>query len=126
MDTPPFSDWLVAFFWTCILEAPVYYLVLRRHFKSIPRLLALTLLLNCATHPALWYAYPRFAPYWLWLIIAELSVATVEGLLIAIALRFRPSPPRALQIGLTASAAANLFSTVIGLLAAFLSHLLVR
>ena len=121
--TPPLSQWLVAFVLTNIFEAPVYYLLLRRHIPNVPALLALVFLLNCTTHPALWYLFPRFLPYALWVVVAELTVATVEGLLIAVALRFRPNVRTALQIGLTASLLANVTSTLLGLLIAHAADL---
>ena len=115
--TPPVSEWLTAFLFTLVLEAPIYVLFLRRRCGGVVAPLAITLFVNCATHPALWYLFPRFEPYALWLVIAELWVAVTEGILIAAALRFRPTVSRALKTGLIASFVANLFSTTVGLLA---------
>jgi hypothetical protein len=115
VSAPPFGLWLEAFAWTCGLELPVYTAVLRHRFRRPWHAALLSLGLQICTHPALWYLAPRFSPYRLWLVTMETSVTLVEGLLVALVLRFRPTPMRAIGLGLLASFLANVFSTLVGL-----------
>ena len=131
------QEWLRAFVWTCALELPVYVLFLRTRFAAWWAPVVLALALQAATHPALWYAMPRFAPYEAWLVVAESLVTLTEAALVWIVLTVRaargpraviaPSPFRLARlplgardarasIALASSLTANAFSTLAGLL----------
>lgn len=99
--------WSQAFVWTLLLEFPVYVACLRREL-GVVRSCALVLLVNAVTHPLIWIA-PRFEPFWAWLLIAESAVVMVEASLVRLAMR------RRLGLALAAAFAANLFSTLVGL-----------
>ena len=113
--SPPPLLWLVAFLWTVALELPIYVAILRKRFTAWWAPCLLTLGVDLVTHPTLWYVVPRFEPYETWVLVSEIGVVLVEGLLVAAALRLRPTPLRALGLGMWASLAANAFSTVVGL-----------
>lgn len=132
-DPPPLGLWAQAFLLTCVVELPIYFLLLRRRLGTVrPWLLALAV--NLTTHPALWYLTPRFEPYELWVVVVESGVVIVEGLLIALALwrvglwstkapdpaAPTTAPPphalRALGLGLGAAFTANVISTAMGFL----------
>jgi hypothetical protein len=100
--------WSTAFLWTIALELPVYTIVLRRYVEHWWTPVALTLVVNAATHPAFWFVFPQFDPYWLYVLAGELCVVTVEIAIIAAALR-RPG------VAALASVAANAVSTLLGL-----------
>lgn len=99
--------WAQAFAWTLALELPVYVACLRRE-TGVVRAVVLVLLVNATTHPLIWLA-PRFDPFWAWLLVAEAIVVAVEASIIAAAMR------RRFGLALAATFAANLFSTLVGL-----------
>ena len=108
------ETWLGAFIATIALELPIVVA------GTFPRLgwgsIALGLLLQGATHPALWFVLPQFEPYAAWLVFAEGLVVAVEAALIAGALWTKGAAPRqALLRGLVVSLLANSFSTGVGL-----------
>lgn len=108
--------WLRAFLLTFAIEAPLYIALLRPRWRGgWPSLVLLTLALQLATHPALWFLAPRFSPYWAWVLVMELLVWLAEGALVAVALGLRPRPRDALGWGLLASLVANAVSTLVGL-----------
>lgn len=112
---PPFDLWLLAFVGTVVLEAPIVVLATRRRLGAA-RSAVVAFALQALTHPALWYALPRFEPYALWLVWAEGCVTLVEGLALAVVLHSWGEPRRrALARGLSISLVANAFSTLIGL-----------
>jgi len=96
--------WLLAFLWTLALELPVYTVVLdlRRWWAPV----ALTLAVNAISHPLLWFAFPHFAPFALYVLAGEAAVIALEAALLALVV-----PPRR---ALVASIAANVTSAVIG------------
>ena len=106
----------MAFLWTCALELPVYVLFVGRRLERWWSVCVLALLLNVATHPALWHLFPRFGPAALWLMIAESTVIGIEALLVAVVLARSMPAAQAAGLGLLASLAANAFSTGAGLL----------
>lgn len=121
MTTPPFALWLSAFAWTLAVETPLYALVLHRALggaaRGVVRAVAASLVVNAATHPALWYVFPYWEPYWAYVLVAELCVAVVEASLLAWLLsRARVSRARAWRIAIVASVLANAASTAVGLL----------
>lgn len=112
---PPFEAWAWAFAWTVLLEVPL--VVAFTWSLWGPRSVLVGLGLQLLTHPALWYLFPRFSPYWLWLIVAEVTVAAAEAGVLAAGLRITGwSWPAALKGGLGISVLANLFSTLFGLI----------
>jgi hypothetical protein len=109
------ASWPIAFLWTLALELPIYVLLLGRRFDRWWSICLLTLAINVATHPALWFVFPRFEPGWLWLLVAEGAVTVTEASLMAAVLsRSMPAAP-ALRRACGAAVAANVFSTVVGL-----------
>lgn len=115
--SPPITDWLVAFVWTLALEQPVYWLLLRDRFPTrwwAPA--AIVLVVNSVTHPALWYLAPYFEPYWSWLLVCESAVVLVETLLVRAAVGVLSGPRGAWGLAAASALAANVGSTVIGML----------
>ncbi|MFT7625740.1 MAG: hypothetical protein ACI9WU_004931 [Myxococcota bacterium] len=110
--TPYFELWMVAFAWTLALEAPVYTLLLHRRL-GVGRALASGLLASCITHPLLWFVVPQFAPYNLFLVVAESGVVVFETLIVAASLRHFTGDPR-WRLSFVASLVANVSSAVIG------------
>lgn len=102
--------WLRAFVLTLLIEAPIALY----GFKSVKlqRRLGGFMLANILSHPALWFIFPRFEPYMLWLVVAESAVIVIEWLVYANLFRSMCSQRYALIV----SAVANIASTVLGLL----------
>jgi hypothetical protein len=100
--------WFAAFAWTIALEQPIYTLALRRHVRRWWTPCAIALAVNAITHPLLWFAFPRFAPYWQYVVAGELCVIAVEAVIVALVIR-RGAP------AIAASVAANTVSTLVGL-----------
>lgn len=110
----PIGLWARAFLATNLWEGAVHQLLLGR---SVPRLrlVGWTLLLNTSTHPALWYVVPRFDPYWLWTLTAEIGVAATESALLGLLLR-RDGHEAPWRTGALVAVSANVLSTIVGLL----------
>jgi hypothetical protein len=102
--TPPLEVWLRAFVLTCLIEVPIAAWVLRGRMAVR---VALALLAQALTHPALWYLAPRFEPYWAWLVVCETAIFLLEAAVYATLVGLRR--------GLWVSFVANLTSTLIGL-----------
>jgi len=102
-------SWLAAFVWTFALEQPVYLMALRGFAARWWEPCAATLLLNLATHPALWAWALAVDPSPPQIAAAEGIVMLVEAALLGALLRRRGSPHFARR-GLVAAAAANAFS----------------
>ena len=80
------AEYLPFFFKTCLLEFPIYYLVLHQ-FKKWHQLLLISILLNLATHPFIFLGLPViFAQfnrnYFQYLITAEIFAPVIEMLLL--------------------------------------------
>jgi hypothetical protein len=105
------DTWKIAFVWTQAIELPVYVLLLRRQFSHWYSPVLLSLFVNAVTHPLLWFVFPVFDPYPLWLLVGESSVVIVEALLVAAALRFRHN-----RRAILAALASNAISTALGFL----------
>jgi hypothetical protein len=107
--------WLFAFVWTLAIELPIYTLVLARCFQSRWAVVALTLAVNLATHPALWFVLPRSWPHFV--AIGEAAVVVIEAALVAIVLARRAplsdAVPRAIAAALIANAASYLAGLVL-------------
>ena len=76
--------WLRAFVTTFLVETPIYWGLLAKRFPHFWLLPLVSLGLQLATHPALWFLAPRFEPYWLWVLVMECLVVLAEGTLVAL------------------------------------------
>jgi hypothetical protein len=110
LDMHYVQEWGIAFVATIALEAPLILLLLRR--LSAGKVLVAFLTANCTSHPFLWFAFPVFEPYWLWVTTAEISIAAYEGLVYWRVLR----PHLSLSKAVVVSLAANALSCTVGLL----------
>jgi hypothetical protein len=99
----PFSLWFYAFLWTLALEWPVYTFVLWSSLGKTRRHVFVLFLINIATHPFLWYLFPRFQPTWLWIWVAEAWVTLTETLLLGLFLAPNAAQERLLEIHTTLS-----------------------
>jgi hypothetical protein len=95
--------WVLAFLWTLALELPIYTAVLRHR-----RVVAITFAVNAITHPLLWFVFPRFDPYWQYVLAGETCVIAAEALLVALAIQHAGR-------AIAASLLANVFSTLVGI-----------
>jgi hypothetical protein len=104
MDAPPLREWLVAFCLTLLFEAPIVLGLGRRACPSFARRLGVFLLANVASHPAVWFVFPRLGLSWAGATtLAELWAFGVEAG--AFALVFEPGRWReAVLISLAANA----------------------
>ena len=102
--------WSRAFVLTLLIEGPI--VVCGFQSVSLSRRFAIFLLANVLTHPALWFVFPRFEPYALWLLVAETCVIVVEWRIYANSFRRVYSWRYALMMSL----GANATSTALGLL----------
>ncbi len=114
--SPPVESWARAFLATQVIEVPVVVGWLRGKVP-VREAVPLAILASTLTHPLLWYAWPTFQPYWLWLGTGEALVWTAEGLLYAAWLH-RRGAPRPLLTGVLVSCLANASSMLTGLLVA--------
>ena len=118
----------VAFALTCLIELPVYLLAFaalgwcrarpsRNRPLTIRTALGLALAVNCLTHPVLWAVSLRQlqpTP----LLIAELSVAVAEGLLVFLGVLRRhgwETPASRLKWSLMTAVGVNTLSLLVGL-----------
>src|SRR5215475_10008528 len=122
MNDVVFLDWLSAFLWTLVLELPVYALCLRERFGGWRTPIVLALGMNAVSHPLLWFVFPKWQPFWLWLLVAESCVTLFEGMILAIALACVRSA-RPVGTALAVAVAANALSTGFGLAANALHRL---
>ncbi len=111
-DAGGFSEYLSVFFFTCLLEFPVYFVFLIRESKII-RLVLITFLLNIATHPLIYLGMPLIFSKWnitylQYLIIAEVFAPVVEAILL------RKIFHTSWRTAIYSAAFANLFSWTIG------------
>lgn len=107
--------WIDAFVWTCAIETPIYVLMLRRSFRDWWAPVVVSIFLQLATHPLLWFFFPRDSDYWTSFFVFETAVAGVEGLLVALLL-WRLRERHAFVRGISAGVLANALSASIGLL----------
>ena len=82
-------QWARAFAITLAIELPMYTWLLRRAGWSAPRALAGGFAANALSHPLLWFALPRFEPYWLFAATGEAMVVAVEWGVLAVLARKR-------------------------------------
>jgi hypothetical protein len=110
-ETTYLHQWTMAFMWTLLLEGAVVWFALRE--APTRRRISAFLAANCLSHPLLWFAFPSFEPYWVWVVCAETTVVVYEGLAYWAILRPNISSIKAAAV----SVAANCTSCLIGLLA---------
>jgi hypothetical protein len=116
----------LAFALTLLVEVPVYTVVLAGFGTVRPgRAAAAALVVNCATHPVLWWVLGRFAAgpaaaYWTAFALAEAAVCAIEALLLGRppARPLRSPAPLPLPLRAAASLTANAASLLAGLLLA--------
>ena len=114
-DADMLAVWTRAFLLTLAIEAPLVLIGFAR--VGITKRIAIFFLANCLTHPALWFVFPRFDPYVIWLLLAETIVILVEWGVFAAAFRSTYSARYALLI----SFCVNFSSTLVGLIVYYLS-----
>ena len=103
--------WLKAFVLTILIECPVAAWVLRAKDIGRARLIVLLVFANLATHPVVWFVFPRLPLHpWLSFALSETFAVLAEGVFFSAALRVRPLRAMA------ASLAANALSLGVGLL----------
>jgi hypothetical protein len=105
-----FEHWARAFLVTLISEMIIVPPLLRSGSRS--RSFATVFCVNLVSHPALWFAFPRFHPYELWLAAGELCVVLFEAFVYWRAGTTQGSWRNAVA----ASAAGNLVSFGLGVL----------
>lgn len=106
------STWPVAFAVTLAVEAALL-LALFARTRGVGRTIAAAALGNAVTHPVVWFVLPHLLPtYASYLIVAEAWAVLGEAPVLLVLLRPRPR-----SLALAASAAANLASYVVGLVA---------
>ena len=107
------EHWFRAFLWTLGLELPVAAFVLRRHVQ-LARRLALIVVANVATHPAVWLIFPELGsrqhwPSWLTLALSEAWAFGFETAVYSLFLGRGK-----LRVAASASLAANALSLGLG------------
>lgn len=95
--------WAEAFALTLLTELPIVAALAGRGA------LRSAVLGNTLTHPSLWFLFPRFGPYVLWLLVAEAWVWLVEALL------YRDASDRPWELALIANAASTALGLVLAL-----------
>lgn len=110
--SPPIEEWARAYLATQVIEVPIVVGWLRGRVP-VADAVPLAILASTLTHPALWYVWPDFEPYWLRLGSGEAIVWTLEALLYAIWLRRRGQPA---SVGVFVACLANASSMLVGLL----------
>jgi hypothetical protein len=74
--------WLKIFALTYTIETPIYFAALRRHLHFLGALLV-SLVLNLATHPVVWFVLPKiFSNQVNYALFAEAWAVTIEALLL--------------------------------------------
>ncbi|HUQ42311.1 MAG TPA: hypothetical protein VM052_07400 [Candidatus Limnocylindrales bacterium] len=107
--------WPTAFLWTCVLETPIYFLLLRRPLRSGLTAAVAGICLQWLTHPALWWLFPEEWSYWTAFFVCETAVVAVEGAATALLLRLF-GERNAFVRGFAIALLANAFSASLGLL----------
>jgi hypothetical protein len=103
------QKWGSAFVATLALEGPLIFLILKK--LPVNRALFAFLTANCTSHPFLWFAFPIFEPYWMWVTTGEIAVVAYEALVYWRLLQQQISLRKAIVVSL----AANALSCVVGL-----------
>lgn len=84
-------QWARAFAVTLGVEVPLYFWLLCKAGFRAHLALGAALAANAISHPLLWFALPRFEPYWAFAVAGEAMVLIVESVVImAWSAVFRP------------------------------------
>lgn len=107
--------WLVVFAVTYLCELPIYALGLRGSV-AFARALLVTLVLNLATHPVVWFVLPKVfgddAVHYV--LVAEAFAVTVEGVVLWLIARWQRWPERSWLWFIGLAFVANAFSATLG------------
>ena len=110
-------DYFLIFLWTCFLELPFYSVALSRA-PAVARF-AVLLLANLATHPVVFFAFPRLIGSYLTSVLASeaFAIAVEVSIVLAVLRKFWRDPAERDSPMATAAVicAANLFSWQIGI-----------
>jgi hypothetical protein len=101
------SEWFAAFLLTLVVEVPVVLVLVWGVVPDRPRLVALVVFANLASHPAVWFVFTQlFLVGTLeYLAAAEAWAVGVEALFYMVTVQ-RLGPRRALGVALSANAAS--------------------
>jgi hypothetical protein len=107
----PADVWFRAFLLTVAVEAPAAALLLRRWEPSWPRLLALVVFANLASHLAVWFVFTQLflLGTFEYVLAAEGWAVACEALFYAVAIRGLP-----VRWAILASVVANALSFLVG------------
>ena len=108
-DQSLIEAWSRAFFLTLTIEAPIVLVGLVR--TPVPRRVSTFLVANLISHPLLWFVFPRFNPYAVWLGVAEALVIAIEWQIFWLCFKSSYSRSYLFLVALC----ANTTSTLIGL-----------
>lgn len=110
----PFDVWFRAFLLTLAVEVPLAVLLLRRWEPSRPRLLALVVFANLASHPAVWFVFAQFLMVGTpeYVLVAEGWAIACEAVFFWAAFRGLP-PRRAILVSLAVNVASFLAGMVV-------------
>lgn len=110
----PVDLWLRAFLLTVVVETPIVAAMLRRWEPSRPRLIALVVFANLASHPAVWFVFTQLlligTPAYL--LVAEGWAIACEALFFLVAFRGLPVR-RAILSALVANAASFIVGSLV-------------
>jgi hypothetical protein len=112
MVDPSVSVWLRAFAWTLLLEVPLVLWLTRDSTMRVTRRGAIAIFANLATHPAVWFVFPKLCLDGGTLLVVQESWAVIVEWLVY----FTVIPSLTLGRALGVSALANGVSFAIGLL----------
>lgn len=103
---PYLVDWLRAFVITNAVELPIVVgYVLAPSALKVGRRVSVSLFVQLASHPAVWFIFPRLGmTYWVTVVVSELWAFLSEAAFYGLVLRV---PPRRAVIGALAANAAS-------------------
>ena len=97
-----FTDWLEAFVFTQVIEAPIYFYVFRREKVSLA--LFMSIVPTLLTHPVVWFVWPRLpTDYWTMVAFAEAFAVGAEAVIAFFLIARRPWFCLALAFGCNAA-----------------------
>lgn len=111
------EQWGRALLLTLAVEMPLYLWLLRRRRFSARAALGSAFAANGISHPFLWFCFPPFLPYPLFLLAGEGTVIVIETAVLCVAARWTKADQRVIPL-LVVAAVVNTVSTMAGLAAA--------
>ncbi len=97
------SRWLTAFILTLAIEIPIASVMLAKREPRTGRRIALIAFANLATHPLVWFVFPKLLlPYLAQLTLAEFWAFGLEAIFYTMVFNIRPA--RAALVSFTANA----------------------